>query len=55
MKKVLIFALLWEGKRDLLESTKNGFYFYSTEIWLTSLAPTNEESAWLNEEKTLIE
>jgi hypothetical protein len=22
--------------------------------WLISLAPTNEESAWLNEEKTLI-
>ncbi len=26
---------------------------YGTEIWLTSLAPTNEESAWLNEENKL--
>jgi hypothetical protein len=29
-------------------------YSYSTENWLTSLAPTNEESSWLNEEKNLI-
>ena len=28
-------------------------YLYGTEIWLTSLAPTNEESSWLNEEKNL--
>ncbi len=30
-------------------------YLRGTEIWHMSLAPTNEESAWLNEEKTLIE
>ncbi len=33
---------------------RSGTYLYRTENWLTSIAPTNEESSWLNEEKTLI-
>jgi hypothetical protein len=38
MKKVLFFALLWEGKRDLLESTNMDFMRPRNEPTLTMLS-----------------
>ncbi len=48
--------LQWSGLRYTSRvwpwsGTPKSTYSYHTEIWLTSLAPTNEESSWLNEEK----